>query len=44
MFIRGSKIMTRIKEIIAQQLLDDDLCFYVMEKEHWNAQHFDSVD
>jgi hypothetical protein len=44
LFIRGSKITSRMKERLTQQLLDGDLHSYFMEKEHWNAHHFDSID
>jgi hypothetical protein len=44
LFIRGRKITIRMKEMLTQQLLDVDLRSYLMEKEHWNAQHFKSID
>jgi hypothetical protein len=44
LFIRGSNITSRKKERLTQQLLDGDLRSYLMEKEHWNAQHFESMD
>jgi hypothetical protein len=44
LFIWGSKITSRIKERLTQQLLDGNLRTYLMEKEHWNAQHFESID
>jgi hypothetical protein len=31
--------MSRIKERLTQQLLDGELRSYLMEKEHWNADH-----
>jgi hypothetical protein len=33
-----------MKEMLTQQLLDGDLRSYLMEKEHWNAQHFKIID
>jgi hypothetical protein len=44
LFIRGSKITSRMKERLTQQLLDGDLRSYLMEKEHWNAHYFESID
>jgi hypothetical protein len=32
---------SRMKERLTQQLLDGDLRSYLVEKEHWNAQHFE---
>jgi hypothetical protein len=43
-FIRGSKITSRTKERLTQQLLDGDLRDYLEKKEHWSAQHFESID
>jgi hypothetical protein len=37
-------ITSRMKERLTQQLLDGDLRSYLEEKEHWNAQHFKSID
>jgi hypothetical protein len=42
-FVRGSNITSRMKERLVQQLLHGDMRSYLMEKEHWNAQHFDSI-
>jgi hypothetical protein len=44
LFIRGSKITSRMKERLTQQLLDGDLQAYLEKKEHWSAQHFESID
>jgi hypothetical protein len=33
-----------MKERLTQKLLDGDLRTYLMEKEHWNAQYFESID
>jgi ribosomal protein L37AE/L43A len=44
LFIRGRKITSRMKEILTQQLLDGDLRSYLEKKEHWSAQHFESID
>jgi hypothetical protein len=43
LFIRGSNITIRMKERLTQELLDGELRSYLMEKEHWNAQHFESI-
>jgi hypothetical protein len=43
-FIRGSKIMSLMKERLTQQLLDGDLRAYIEKKEHWSDQHFESID
>jgi hypothetical protein len=44
LFVRGIKITSRVKERLTQQLLDGYLRSYLMEKEHWNAHYFDSID
>jgi hypothetical protein len=44
LFIRGSKITSRMKERLTQQLLDIDLRDYLEKKELWSAQHFESID
>jgi hypothetical protein len=44
LFIWGSKITSRMKYKLTQQLLDGDLQYYLEGKEHWNAQHFESID
>jgi hypothetical protein len=44
LFIRGSKITSRTKERLTQQLLNGELGSYLVEKEHWNAQYFESID
>jgi hypothetical protein len=44
LFIRGSKITSRMKERLTQQLLDADLRAYLENKELWSAQQFDSID
>jgi hypothetical protein len=36
--------MSRTKGRLTQKLLDGELRSYLMEKEHWNAQHFESID
>jgi hypothetical protein len=36
--------MSRMKERLTQQPLDGDLRSYLEKKDHWNAQHFDSID
>jgi hypothetical protein len=33
-----------MKERLTQQLLNGDLRSYLKEKEHWNAQQFESID
>jgi hypothetical protein len=38
LFIRGSKITSRMKEQLTQQLLDADLRAYLEKKELWSAQ------
>jgi hypothetical protein len=43
-FIRGCKITSHRKERLTQQLLDGDLQAYLEKKEHWSAQHFESID
>jgi hypothetical protein len=42
LFIPGSNITSRMKERLTQQLLDIELRSYLIDKEHWNAQHFES--
>jgi hypothetical protein len=44
MFIRGSKITSRMKERLTQKILDIDLRAYLEKKELWSAQQFDSID
>jgi hypothetical protein len=44
LFIWGSKITSRMKERLTQQLIDGDLRSYLMDKEHWNVQNFESID
>jgi hypothetical protein len=44
LFIRGSKITSRMKERLTQQLLDADLRAYLKKKELWSAQQFESID
>jgi hypothetical protein len=44
LLIRGSKITSRMKERLTQQLLDGDLRSYLEKKEHWSAHHFESID
>jgi hypothetical protein len=44
LFIRGSKITSRMKERLTQQLLDVDLRAYIEKKELWSAHHFESID
>jgi hypothetical protein len=33
-----------MKERLTQKILDGELRSYLKEKEHWNAQHFESID
>jgi hypothetical protein len=44
LFIQGSKIMSRMKERLTQQLLNGYLRSYLEKKEHWSAQNFESID
>jgi hypothetical protein len=44
LFIRGKEITSRMKERLTQKLIDGDLRSYLIEKEHWNAQHFESIE
>jgi hypothetical protein len=44
LFIRGSKITSRMKELVTQQLLDADVRAYLEKKELWSAQQFESID
>jgi hypothetical protein len=44
LFIQGSKITSRMKERLTQQLLDADLRAYLEKKELWSAQQFESID
>jgi hypothetical protein len=44
LFVRESKITICTKERLTQQLLDGDLQSYLDKKEHWSAQHFESID
>jgi hypothetical protein len=44
LFIRGSKITSRMKERLTQQLLDADLRAYLENKELWSAHQFESID
>jgi hypothetical protein len=44
LFIQGSKITSRMKERLTQQLLDADLRAYLEKKELWSAQHFEIID
>jgi hypothetical protein len=43
LFIRGSKITSRMIERLTQQLLDADLRAYPEKKELWSAQQFESI-
>jgi hypothetical protein len=38
------EITSRMKERLTQHLIDRDLRSYLMEKEHWNPHHFESID
>jgi hypothetical protein len=40
LFIRGSKITSRMKEPLTQQLLDTDVRAYLEKEELWSAQQF----
>jgi hypothetical protein len=44
LFILCSKITSRMKERLTQQLLDADLCSYLENKELWSAQQLESTD
>jgi hypothetical protein len=44
LFIRGVKITSHIKEILTRQLLDGDMQTYLIEKENWSLQIFDSIN
>jgi hypothetical protein len=44
LFMWGSKITSRMKERLTQQLLDGDLRAYLEKKEQWSTQHFESID
>jgi hypothetical protein len=44
LFIRGVKITSHMKEILIHQLLDGDMQTYLMEKENWSRQVFDSIN
>jgi hypothetical protein len=44
LFIRGSKIMSRMKDRLTQQLLDAYLRACLEKKELWSAQQFESID
>jgi hypothetical protein len=44
LFIRGSKITSRMKERLTQKLLDTYLRAYLEKKELWSAQQFESID
>jgi hypothetical protein len=43
LFIWGSKIMSRMKQRLTQQLLDGYLQSYLEKKENWIAHHFESI-
>jgi uncharacterized protein YozE (UPF0346 family) len=42
-FIRGVKITSHIKERLTHQLLDGDMEIYLMDKDNWYRQDFDSI-
>jgi hypothetical protein len=44
LFIRGSKITSRMKELLTQQFLDAYVRAYLEKKELWSAQQFESID
>jgi hypothetical protein len=44
LFIQGSKITSRMKERLTQQLIDAYLRAYLEDKELWSAQQFESID
>jgi hypothetical protein len=44
LFIRGVKIMSHMKERLTHQLLDGDMQIYLMDKENWSRQDFDSIN
>jgi hypothetical protein len=44
LFIRGVKITSHMKERLTCQLLDGDLQIYLMDKENWSRQDFDSIN
>jgi hypothetical protein len=44
LFIRGVKITSHMKEILTRQLLDWDMQTYLMDKDNWTCQVFDSIN
>jgi hypothetical protein len=44
LFIRGSKITSRMKERLTQQLVDAYVRSYLEKKELWSAKQFESID
>jgi hypothetical protein len=44
LFTRGSKITSRMKERLTQQLVDAYLRAYLEKKELWSAQQFESIE
>jgi hypothetical protein len=43
-FIRGARITSHMKEILTSRLLDGDMQIYLMDKENWSRQDFDSIN
>jgi hypothetical protein len=43
LFIRGVKITSHMKERLTQQLIDGGMQKYLMDKENWTRQVFDSI-
>jgi hypothetical protein len=44
LFIRGVKITSHMKERLTRRLLDGDMEIYLMDKENWSRQNFDSIN
>jgi hypothetical protein len=44
LFIRGVRIASHMKERLTRQLLDGDMEIYLMDKDNWSRQDFDSIN
>jgi hypothetical protein len=44
LFIRGSKVTSNMKNQLTSQMHDGNLCSFLMQKESWSPQTFDTID
>jgi hypothetical protein len=44
LFIQGSKVTSGMKNQLTSQMHDDNLRYFLMQKESWSSQIFDAID